>query len=137
MTTQSSHDTRRRERLDVGLYRRTTAAGDIRYDVAVWQGGRQQVRALPCGTSEHEARKAALRARAAASTGTGPLAAALRFETLAAEYLEHAESRTRIVGNGRMSETTVQTYRTRLRDYVEPVIGRRSSRSSARAMFSV
>lgn len=52
MTTQSFHDTRRRERLDVGLYRRTTAAGDTRYDVAVWQGGRQQVRALPSGTSE-------------------------------------------------------------------------------------
>jgi len=125
MTAQSSQDSRRRERLDIGLYRRTTAAGDTRYDVVVWQGGRQQVRALPSGTSEREARKAALRARAAASMGTAPLAAATRLEAVAAEYLEHAETRTRIVGKGRMSETTVATYRTRLRDYVTPTIGRR------------
>lgn len=118
-------DTRRRERLDIGLYRRTTAAGDTRYDVVVWQGGRQGWRALPRGTSEREARKAALRARAAASTGTAPLASGARFEALADEYLEHAKSRTKIVGKGRMSETTVQTYTTRLRDYVTPTIGRR------------
>ncbi|MBA2425007.1 MAG: site-specific integrase [Actinobacteria bacterium] len=118
-------DTRHRERLDTGLYRRTTGTGDTRYDVVVWQGGRQQVRALPRGTSEREARKAALRARAAASTGTAPLALAHRLEAVVAEYLEQAENRTRIVGKGRMSETTVGTYRTRLRDYVTPTIGRR------------
>ena len=118
-------DTRRRERLDVGLYVRTTAAGDTRYDVAVWQGGRQQVRALPRGTSEREARKAALRARAAASMGTGPMGSAMRLEALVDEYLEHAEARTRVVGNGRLSDRTVVLYRQRLRDYVTPAIGRR------------
>lgn len=118
-------DTRRRERLDTGLYVRTTGAGDTRYDVAVWQAGRQQVRALPAGTSEREARKASLRARAAATTGSAMLGAPMRFETLVVEYLEHAEARTRIVGKGRISETTVRTYTTRLRDYVTPVIGRR------------
>ena len=125
MTNESSHDSRRRERIDVGLYRRTTAVGETRYDVAVWQGGRQQVRALPRGTSEREARKAALRARAAATTGAAPIATALRLEDVASEYLQHAEARTRIVGKGRMSETTVRTYTTRLRDYVTPPIGRR------------
>ncbi len=53
------------------------------------------------------------------------MASALRLEMLVAEYLEHAEGRTTIVGKGRMCETTVQTYRTRLRDYVTPTIGRR------------
>ena len=125
MTALSSQDTRRRERIDVGLYRRTTAAGDTRYDVVAWQGGRQQVRALPRGTSEREARKAALRARAAASTGTAPMGSAMRLEALVDEYLEHAEARTRIVGNGRMSDRTVVLYRQRLRDYVTPAIGRR------------
>ncbi|CAN5151397.1 site-specific integrase [soil metagenome] len=125
MTALSSQDTRRRERLDTGLYRRVTTNGETRYDVIVWQGGRQQVKALPRGTSERDARKVSLRARAAASMGTAPLAAATRLEAVAAEYLEHAETRTRIVGKGRMSETTVATYRTRLRDYVTPTIGRR------------
>jgi integrase/recombinase XerD len=118
-------DTRRRKRLDVGLYRRTTAAGDARFDVVVNQGGRQGWRALPRGTSEREARKAALRARAAASSGTAAMSSAMRLEALVAEYLEYAEARTRIVGKGRMSATTVQTYRTRLRDYVTSTIGRR------------
>jgi integrase len=125
MTAQSSHDSRRRERLDVGLYVRTTSRGEKRYDVAVWQGGRQQIRALPRGTSEREARKATLRARAAASTGTAPMGSAIRLEAVIDEYLEHAEGRTKIVGKGRISETTVRTYRTRLRDYVRPAIGRR------------
>jgi integrase len=118
-------DTRRRERLDTGLYRRTTAAGETRYDVVVWQAGRQRVKALPAGTSEREARKAALRARAAATVGTAPIAPGRRLEHVAVEYLEHAQARTRIVGRGRLSETTLETYRTRLRDYVLPVVGRR------------
>jgi integrase len=125
MTDQVSQDSRRRERLDTGLYRRTTAAGEVRFDVAVWRGGRQQVQALPKGTTEAQARKAALRARAAASEGTAPLALARRFDAVAREYLDHAEARTRIVGKGRMSPTTVWTYRTRLRDYVLPTLGPR------------
>ena len=118
-------DTRRRERLDVGLYVRTTAAGDRRFDVIVNQGGRQQVRALPRSTSEREARKAALRARAAATTGSAMVGSATRLSTVVDEYLEHAEGRTRVVGNGRLSDRTVVLYRQRLRDYVTPAIGRR------------
>jgi hypothetical protein len=118
-------DTRRRERLDVGLYRRTTASGETRFDVVIWQGGRQGWRALPRGTSKREARKAALRARAAASTGTAQLGSTLRLSALVDEYLEHAEARTAIVGNGRLSGRTVDLYRQRLRDYVTPAIGRR------------
>jgi integrase len=125
MTRESSQDTRRRERLDVGLYRRVTKAGETRYDVAVWRGGRQQLGALRKGTTEAQARKAALRARAAASEGSAPLATAMRFSDLAAEYLVHAEARTKIVGKGRMSATTVQTYRSRLAMYVAPTLGRR------------
>jgi integrase len=125
MTIESSHDSRRRERLDTGLYRRVTTSGETRYDVVVWQGGHQQVRALPRGTSEREARKAALRARAAASWGNAPIASALRLEVVVDEYLKVAEGRTRIVGKGRLSERTVETYRARLRDYVTPAIGRR------------
>ena len=125
MTAQSSQDSRHRERLDTGLYRRVTASGETRYDVATWHGGKQAVRALPRGTSEKDARRAALRARLAAADGIAPLASATRLEDLIAEYLSDAEARTRIVGKGRMSETTVQTYTTRLRDYVTPTIGRR------------
>jgi len=125
MTALSSQDTRRRERLDTGLYRRVTTNGETRYDVIVWQGGRQQVKALPRGTSERDARKVSLRARAAASTGTALLSTARRFSLVVDEYLEHAEARTRIVGKGRLSDRTVDTYRERLRDYVTPVIGRR------------
>lgn len=126
MTASSSQDTRRRERLDVGLYRRITAAGETRYDVVVWQGGKQQVQAQPRGTTEKQARQAALRARAAAGDGTAPLATALRFGSVAEQYLDHAEGRTRIVGKGRMSTQTVATYRSRLRDYVTPALGRRA-----------
>jgi integrase len=133
MTSSVSHDsrrreridTRRRERIDTGLYRRVTAEGVTRYDVAIWQHGRQQVRALPAGTSEAQARKQALKARVAANDRQAPIAAAVRFDNVVRDYLDHAEARTRITGKGRMSPTTVQTYRTRLRDYVTPVIGRR------------
>ncbi|MGH3143526.1 MAG: phage integrase central domain-containing protein [Gaiellales bacterium] len=93
--------------------------------MAVWQGGRQMVRALPRGTTEKQARQEALRARAAAGDGRAPMSSALRFAAVATEYLEHAEARTRIVGRGRMADTTLRTYRTRLRDYVTPVLGRR------------
>lgn len=125
MTAASSHDTRRRERIDTGLYRRTTKTGDVRYDVVVWQGGKQQVQAQPRGTTEKQARQAALRARAAAGDGTAPLATAVRFGAVAADYLAHAEAQTKIVGKGRMSPATVQTYRSRLRDYVLPALERR------------
>lgn len=118
-------DTRRRVRVDTGLYRRLTARGEARYDVVVWQGGRQHVRALPAGTSEREARKAALRARAAATSGRAGLSSSRRFSEVAEEYLAHAQARTRLVGRARMAETTYVLYRSRLRDYVLPIVGQR------------
>lgn len=125
MTAPSSHDTRRRRRIDVGLYERVTAAGEIRYDVIVWQGGKQQVQAQPRGTTEKRARQAALRARAAAGDGAAPLATAVRLGKVIDDYLIHAEARTRILGKGRMSPTTLATYRSRLEEYVRPPLGQR------------
>jgi integrase len=122
---ERARDTRRRVRVDTGLYRRRTAQGEIRYDVVCWQGGRQVVRTLPAGTSEREARKAALRARAAATSGRAAVSSPRRFAEVADEYLAHAQARTRLVGRARMSETTVELYRSRLRDYVLPVVGAR------------
>src|SRR5262249_11421035 len=111
MPEASSHDSRRREQVDTGLYRRITKSGHVRYDVVTWQSGRQQVRALPPGTTEPQARKAALQARALAADGKAPVASALRLRDVVDEYLVHAEARTLIAGKGRMSETTLDTYR--------------------------
>ncbi len=133
MTDSSSQNTRRRTRLDTGLYRRVTSTGETRYDVAVWQGGRQTLRALPPGTTERQARAEALKARATVANGGAPLGSAVRLDTVVNEYLDAAEHRTQITGKGKMSETTVTTYRTRLRDYVRPTIGNRKLSQLGRA----
>lgn len=138
MTETVSQHSRRREKVGRGLYRRVTASGETRFDLVVYQGGKQAFQALPRGTTEAQARKAALKARAQAVDGAFPMASGLRFSQLVDDYLADAERRTRIDGKGRMSETTVRTYRSRLSDYVVPVVGsRKLAQLSTRDVLAV
>jgi len=120
MRTESSHGSRRRERVAPNLYRRRTADGD-RFDVAFRDtDGRMRFRVLEA-RSQREAEREARRLLAQRDSGERVATAPLSFAAFVeAEFLPGIDA---LADAGRRSRQGVNLDRTHLRLYLLPALG--------------